>query len=165
MPQLDFSNPLTISQVVWMFIIFAALYLALRYWALPQVSTVLEARENRISSDLESARQAKEAADQAAIEIAERSRSASAEAQAQVAKAAEVAKRDAAEQTRSDSEKLDRQLAEAEHRIAAARQQAVGALRQVANDTATAVISRLTGQSPDPARVDAAVAGVMAARS
>lgn len=165
MPQLDFSNPLTISQVVWMFIIFAALYMALCYWALPQVKTVLETRENRISSDLGSARDAKAAADQAATEIAERSRSASAEAQAQVSQASDLAKREAAEQTRSDGEQLERQLADAEQRISSARQQAMGALRQVANDTATAVVSRLTGQSPDPARVDAAVGDVMSARS
>lgn len=165
MPQLDFSNPLTISQVVWMFLIFGALYMALRYWALPQVATVLETREMRISTDLASARDAKEAADQAALDIAERSRSASAEAQAQVAKASDVAKREAADRARSDGEQLERQLAEAEQRISAARQQAMGALRQVAGDTATAVVARLTGQSPDPARIDAAVGNVMTARS
>ncbi len=165
MPQLDFANPLTISQVVWMFIIFAVLYAALRFWALPQVGSVLAVRELRISSDLEGARHAKEEADRAAAEIAERGRSASAEAQAQVAKASEAAKREAAEQARADGEQLDRQLAAAEQSIAAARKAAMGALRQVANDTAAAVISRLTGHTPDPARVDAAVGDVMAARS
>ena len=165
MPQLDFANPLTISQVVWMFIIFAALYAALRYWALPQVGGVLEMREQRIASDLDSARHAKEAADQAAAEIAERGRAASAEAQSQIARAGDTAKREAADQARTDTEQLERQLAEAEQRIAAARHAAMGALRQVASDTATAVVSRLTGQPPDPARIDAAVGDVMAARS
>ena len=165
MPQLDFANPLTISQVVWMFIIFAVLYTALHFWALPQVGGILATREHRITSDLDSARQAKEEADRAAAEIAERGRSASAEAQAQVAAAADAAKRDAAERARIDGEHLERQLAEAEQRIAAARKDAMGALRQVANDTATAVVSRLTGHAPDPARIDAAVGDVMAARS
>ncbi|MDQ2763977.1 MAG: F0F1 ATP synthase subunit B [Pseudomonadota bacterium] len=161
MPQLDFHNPLTISQVVWMFIIFAALYAALRYWALPQMGGVLEMREQRISTDLASARTAKEEADRAATEIAERGRSASAEAQAQVAKASDAAKREAAEQARVDGEQLDRQLAEAEQRISAARKEAMGALRQVATDTAAAVVSRLTGQVPDSARIDAAVGDIM----
>ena len=165
MPQLDFANPLTISQVVWMFIIFAALYTALRYWALPQVGSVIEMREERIASDLQSARLAKEEADRAVTEIAERGRATSAEAQAQVAAAAEKAKREAADQARADTEQLDRQLTEAERRIAAARGDAMGALRQVATDTATAVVSRLTGHSPDPARVDDAVGAVMSARS
>lgn len=165
MPQLDFANPLTISQVVWMFIIFAVLYTALRYWALPQVGGIIEDRERRITSDLEGARQAKEAADSAAAEIMERGRSAAAEAQAKVASASDAAKREAAEQARIDTEQLDRQLAEAEQRIAAARSQAMGALRDVARDTTTALVSRLTGQSLDPARIDAAIGDVMAARS
>ncbi|MDT7951526.1 MAG: F0F1 ATP synthase subunit B [Acetobacteraceae bacterium] len=161
MPQLDFANPLTISQVVWMFIIFAALYAALRFWALPHVGGVIEMREQRISMDLESARRAKEEADRSAAEIAERGRSASAEAQAQVSKASDAAKREAAEQARIDNEQLERQLAEAEQRISAARQEAMGALRQVASETATAVVSRLTGRSPDSARIDAAVGDIM----
>ena len=165
MPQLDFSNPLTIAQVVWMFLIFAALYMALRYWALPQVGTVLETRQARISTDLASARDAKQAADAAALEIAERGRTAAAEAQAQISQASDTAKRDAAERARIDGEQLERQLTDAEQRISAARQQAMGALRQVASDTATAVVSRLTGHSPNPARVDDAVGHVMAARS
>ena len=165
MPQLDFANPLTTSQVVWMFIIFAALYVALRHWALPQVGSVLEMREQRIARDLDGARHAKEEADRAAAEVAERSRAASAEAQARVAQASDTAKKEAAEQARTDNEQLDRQLADAEQRIAAARRQAMGALHQVATDTATAVVSRLTGQSPDPARMDAAVGDAIAARS
>ncbi len=164
MPQLDFANPLTISQVVWMFIIFGALYAALRFWALPQVGGVIETREQRILTDLDSARVAKEQADAAAVEIAERGRSASAVAQAQVAQAIAAAKAEAAEKARADNEQLEQQLAAAEQRIAAARKDAMGALRQVATEAAAAVVARLTGQAPDPARIDAAVGDAMAAR-
>ena len=48
MPQLDFANPLTISQVIWMFVIFAVLYAMLRSWALPEIAGILEMRESRI---------------------------------------------------------------------------------------------------------------------
>ncbi len=164
MPQLDFANPLTISQVVWMFIIFGALYAALRFWALPQVGGVIEMREQRILADLDSARLAKEEADRAAAEIAERSRSASAEAQAELARAVAAAKAEAEQKSRADNEQLEQQLAEAEQRIAAARKQAMGALRQVATEAATSVVSRLTGQAPDPAHIDAAVGDALAAR-
>lgn len=162
MPQLDFANPLTISQVVWMFIIFGALYAALTLWALPAVGSVIEHREQRILADLDSARIAKEQADAAAAEIVERSRSASAEAQAEVARAVAEAKAEAAERARVANEQLERQLAEAEQRIGVARQQAMGALREVANDAASTVVARLTGQTPDPARVDEAVGAAMA---
>ena len=164
MPQLDFANPLTISQVVWMFVIFGALYAALRFWALPQVGGLIETREQRILTDLDSARVAKEQADEAAAEIVERGRSASAEAQAKIAEAVAAAKAQAAEKARIDNEQLDQQLEAAEQRIAAARKDAMGALRQVAAEAAAAVVARLTGQSPDPARIDAAVGEAMAAR-
>jgi F-type H+-transporting ATPase subunit b len=162
MPQLDFANPLTISQVVWMFLIFGALYLLLARWALPAVGEVIESRERRILADLDSARVAKEQADAAAAEIAERSRAASSEAQAEIAKAVAAAKAEAAEKARADNEQLDRQLAEAEQRIGAARNQAMGALREVAVDAAATVVARLTGRPADPASVEAAVSRVMA---
>ncbi len=40
----------------------------------------------------------------------------------------------------------------------------MGALREVAAETAGAVVARLTGQDADPAAVDEAVGDVMAAR-
>ena len=163
MPQLDFANPLTISQVVWMFIIFAALYVALRNWALPQIGGVIEMRAHRIASDLESARAAKEAADRAAAEVSERSRAASAESQAEVARAIAEAKAEAAERARIDNEALDKQLDEAEQRIAVARRDAMGALQQVASETS--LLARLTGSMPDHAHVNAAVGAALAARS
>ncbi len=165
MPQLDFANPLTISQVVWMFIIFAALYVALRSWALPQVGGVIEMRAARIASDLDGAHTAKEQADRAAAEVSERSRAASAESQAEIARAVAEAKAEAAERARVDNEALDRQLDEAEQRIGAARKDAMGALHQVASDTATSLLARLTGSEPDRARVDEAVGAALAARS
>ena len=164
MPQLDFANPLTISQVVWMFLIFALLYFLLANWALPQVAGVIQAREQRILADLDSARLAKEQADAAVAESTERARAASAEAQAAIARAVAQAKAEAAEKTRADNEQLDRQLEEAEQRIAAARNAAMGALREVARDAASNVVSRLTGRDPDPAAIDSAVGEVMAAR-
>ncbi|MBV8912420.1 MAG: F0F1 ATP synthase subunit B' [Acetobacteraceae bacterium] len=165
MPQLDFANPLTISQVVWMFLIFGALYVLLARWALPVVGEVIEAREKRILADLDSARLAKEQADAAVAEIAERSRAASAQAQAEIAQAVAAAKAEAAERARAENEQLERQLAEAEQGIAAARNQAMGALREVAVDAASTVVARLTGQGADPARIEAAVGQVMATRA
>ncbi len=150
MPQLDFGNPLTISQVVWMFLIFGALYLMLARWALPMVGEVIDAREQRVLADLDSARIAKEQADAAAAEIA---------------KAVAAAKAEAAEKARIDNEQLERQLAEAEQRIGVARNQAMGALREVAVDAASTVVTRLTGHPADPASVQAAVGQVMTARA
>jgi F-type H+-transporting ATPase subunit b len=165
MPQLDFSNPLTIAQVVWMAIIFGLLYYLLARYALPQVAAVIDDRAHRISSDLDNARAAKAQSDAAIAEISEAGRRANAEAQSAIAGAIAKAKAEALEQSRVADERLTTQLAEAEHRIADARNAAMGALREVAQSTASAVITRLTGHAPDAAVIKGAVGAVMAQRS
>ncbi len=144
MPQFQFGNPLTISQVVWMVVIFLALYAVLARWALPGVGAVLEERARRISADLDAAKAAKAEADRAVAELAAATRAARAEAQAEIA-AATAAAREAA----TLNARLEGDLKEAEARISAARSQAMGALREVACEAAGAMITRLTGR---PAR-------------
>ena len=164
MPQLDFNNPLTIAQVVWMALIFGALYLLLSRWALPQVASVIDERTARITADLDTARLAKAEADAAVAEVHAATLRASTESQTAIASAIAQAKSEAAEQARVADARLDEQLAAAEQRIQAARTAAMGALRDVAIDTAGAVVARLTGRPADPASVSAAVGTALAAR-
>ena len=158
MPQLNFKSPLTTSQVVWGAIIFVLLYVMLSRWALPKVSSVIEERRDRIEGDLGTARGSKAQADAAVAELTEATRRARSEAQASVAAATQQAKAEAATQAAAANAKLDVQLTEAEGRIAAARNAAMGALREVAAEAASAVVHRLTGQQPDSTLVDRAVA-------
>jgi len=164
-PQLDFHTPLTISQVVWMFLIFLALYLLLARWALPQVGSVVEGRAARIGADLDGARTAKAESEAAIAEVAAAVHRASAEAQGQIAAALEEAKAEAARQNEQASVRLDAQLAEAERRIGEARASALTALREVASDTATSLIAKLTGNTPEPGRVLGAVDRALSARA
>lgn len=158
MPQLDFKSPLTVSQVVWGAIIFALLYGLLSRWALPKVGTVIEERRVKVQGDLETARVSKAEADGAVAELTEATRRARSEATASIAAATQQAKAQAAAQAAAANERLDAQLSEAEGRIATARAAGMGALRQVAADAASAVVARLTGQTPDATLVDRAVA-------
>jgi F-type H+-transporting ATPase subunit b len=164
MPQLDFANPLTVAQVVWGAIIFVVLYILASRFALPRVASVLEERASNIARDLENAQQAKLKSDAAAQEVAEATAKARAEAQAAINAALDEAKAAAAKQAVTLNERLEKQLQEAESRIAAARASAMGALRQVATETASTVIARLTGAAPEPARLDGAIARALSAR-
>lgn len=164
MPQLDFKNVLLKSQVVWLVIIFSVLYILLSRWALPKVGSVLEKRAATIAGDLNAARQAKTAADAAVAELTAKTQAAHAGAQAEIASAVDTAKAAAAVQTATLTARLDAQLAEAEGRINAARTAAMGALRQVASETAGVVVARLTGVAASNAAVDAAVGVALAAR-
>ncbi len=164
MPQLDFHSPLTVSQVVWMAIIFACLYFLFARWGLPRVASVIEERRTAIDGDLDTARSAKAQSEAAVAELTEATRTARAEAQSAITSASDQAKSEAAARAATMNATLDAQLHEAEGRIAEARTAAMGALRQVAGETATAVITRLTGSAPEGARVDAAVGTLLAAR-
>ncbi len=163
MPQLDFANPLTIWQVIWMAVIFLLLYLLVRLWGLPQVANVVDARNASILSDLETARQAKERADAAVTELTVVTRKAHADAQAQIAAALDKAKAEAAAQSEAANARLDAQLEAAEGRIAAARNAAMAALRDVASETARNMMDRLLGEA-QATQVDNAVGRALAGR-
>jgi F-type H+-transporting ATPase subunit b len=164
MPQLDFKNPLTTSQVVWGALIFIVFYILFSRWGLPQVAEVLDQRTNTIAADLEAARAGKARVDAAAAEADEATARARGDAQAAINAATAKARAEAAAKAAELNEHLEAQLASAEQRIAEARTAAMGALRQVATETAQVVVNRLTGRPPDNAAIDRAVGQALAAR-
>jgi F-type H+-transporting ATPase subunit b len=157
MPQFQFGNELTRSQIVWMVLIFLVLYLLLARWALPEVASVLEERARRIAADLDAAKAAKVEADAAVAELTAATRNARAEAQAEIAAAARAAREAATRRAAALNERLEAELRAAEARIDAARREAMGALREVAGETARAMIERLTGRPPGSAAIEAAL--------
>ncbi|MBW4022535.1 MAG: F0F1 ATP synthase subunit B' [Proteobacteria bacterium] len=163
MPQMDFSNPLNLSQVVWLVIILVVLYFILANWALPGVGAILAERAQRIQTDLDAAHAAKAEADAAVAELQAAIRSAREEATAELARATDAAKADAAHQAEELARTLDERLARAEADIAAARAEAMKAIRPIATETANLLIGRLTGAA-DEARVGRGIDAALSAR-
>lgn len=164
MPQLDFKTPLTLSQVVWGAIIFVVLYILLSRTGLPMVASVLEERGAKIARDLEEARSAKAGADAGMDEAAQATAKARSDSQAAINAALEEAKKAAAVQAETLNARLETQLKDAETQIGQARASAMGALRQVATETAATVVTRLTGAAPDAGRLNNAIGSALAAR-
>jgi F-type H+-transporting ATPase subunit b len=164
MPQLDFANPLTTSQVVWGAIIFIVLYVLLSRGGLPQVASVLEERAARISADLDAARAAKAKADADAAQSKAAYEQARADAQAAINSAVNEAKEAAAKQAEVVNARLEKQLRDAEAQIAQARTSAMSAVRQVSTETAAMVVARLSGTPANTATLDKAIATAMTAR-
>jgi F-type H+-transporting ATPase subunit b len=164
MPQLDFSSPLTISQVVWGAIIFGVLYIMLSRTGLPLVASVLEERATKISRDLDEARAAKASADAGMMQAEQATAKAKSDSQAAINAALEDAKHAAATQSEALNTRLEKQLRDAEAQIAEARASAMSALRQVATETAATIVTRLTGSAPDAGQLDHAIGSVMTAR-
>lgn len=164
MPQMDFSNPLNGSQVVWLVILLIVLYLILSRWALPGVGGILADRQTRIQGDLDAAHAAKVEADAAAAELHEAIRTARDEANAQIAKATADAKAQAEKQAAELATRLDAKLDQAEAEIADARTRALAAIRPIASETAQVLMARLAGGAVDPAVLNRGVEDALAAR-
>ena len=132
LPQMDFKNPLTLDQLVWMVVILVALYLALSRWGLPRMGAVLANRAGIIARDLEAARAAKAQADAAAKAMQATMNAARARAHAEIAETVAAAKAKAGAEAARENAARDARLAEAERRIGAARAAAMAALQPVA---------------------------------
>lgn len=145
MPQLDFGNPLTTAQIVWLFVIFGAFVLICYQWLLPPVGEVLANRRQRIGADLEAARAAKAQADEAGAAHQASMRQARAQAQESINAAVASANAEAAAKAEALNARLQDQIATAEARINQARDAAMGALREVATDAASALVETLSG--------------------
>lgn len=163
MPQLRFNDPMMVAQIVWLLIIFGLMYFIVSRYALPQVGAVLEERRRRIEADLEAAQAAKQRADAALAEHQAATARARAEAQAAISAAVQEAQAEATRRAEALNARLNAQIEEAERRIARARDQAMGALRQVATETTDALLNRLIGKV-DRAAVERAVERELAAR-
>ncbi len=162
MPQLVFAD--FAPQLVWLAITFTLLYLILARVALPRIATTLERRRDVIANDLDEAGCLKRQAEDA-LKVYEAALAA-ARAKAH-AIAAETRQRLTGE---ADREKAALQAstlkraAEAEARIAAAKAAAMANVRQIAADTASAIVGKLLGNGPDGAALNAAIDAALAAR-
>lgn len=162
MPQFD---PTTFpTQLFWLALTFVVLYVLMVRVSLPRVTEVLDARSARIDHDLETAEKLKAEAEQvlAAYEKA------MADARAQAQGLLRAASAEMAAEAQARQAELAKAMAgrtkQAETRIDAAREKALGDIRQVASTAAQAATERLIGVSVDAAQAAAAVDEVLAGR-
>ncbi|WP_308238272.1 hypothetical protein [Phenylobacterium sp. J367] len=143
------------GQIIWLLILFAILYVLLAKVFVPRLRKVVDTRAETIAGALAEARRVQAEADaQAAAAQAEiaqgRAEARRVASEAQAKAAAEFAARQAAEDQR-----LAVQMDEAEARIRAMRDQAMGNVDGIATDTAQAIIQKLTGAAPSAAEIKA----------
>ncbi|MGC6471510.1 MAG: F0F1 ATP synthase subunit B' [Parvibaculales bacterium] len=156
MPQLnpDFFAP----QLVWLAITFIGLYVILSAFALPKLGGILAERRQRIEDDLAQASQMRDEAEKAL----ENYETALAEARAKalaIAQDARQAANDAIAAQEAELEaKLDKQLAEAEKRLAASRDEALGSVEDAATGLVGEIVKAATGATVTKAAVEKAVA-------
>jgi F-type H+-transporting ATPase subunit b len=145
------------SQVLWLAVTFALLYVLMSRIALPRVGAILADRSKRIADDLAAAQRFKEQSEaanaayqKALADARSRAQGIANETRAQLAAEAEVTNK------RLESQ-LHERLASAERSIAATRSSAMGNVRGIAAETAAAIVERLIGQTPSEQDVAAAL--------
>jgi F-type H+-transporting ATPase subunit b len=145
------------SQLVSLAIAFVALYLIVSRIALPRVGSLLDERQGAIEGDLNEAQKLKDASD-AALKAYE-SELAAARSRAQAIGTETREKLNAASEAERKKleDRLTLKLTEAEKAIASTREAAMKNVRGIAAESATAIVQRLTGVSPDGKSVERAV--------
>lgn len=133
------------TQIAWLVISFAVLYVVVSRFALPRIGGILEDRQGRIDGDLAAAEASRQKTD-AAIEAYE---TALAEARRKSTAIAEETrtgiKADIDARRASVEAELAAKLNDAEGRIRATKGEALGHVQEIAAETVEALVSRLTG--------------------
>ncbi len=152
-----FDPAFFVPQLIWLVITFGLLYLLMSRIALPRVGGILEARRERIAGDLDKAQELREQTDEAIATYEKALADARAEALKIAGETRDTMKVET-DALRADADaEIDAQLTDAEQRIAATKDKALAGVREVASETAVAIIDRLTGEAADAQSVVSAV--------
>lgn len=155
MPQFDVTSFPT--QIFWLVVSFALLYVLMAGLVLPRIGHTIEAREGKIQADLDAAQKANDAARVAAEAQREALAEARGKAAGTVRQAAEAAAAETTAHLTTLGEKLAGQIGEAERRIAEQRAQALAGLSSLATEITSSVLGKLVG-NVDGTQVAAKVA-------
>jgi F-type H+-transporting ATPase subunit b len=136
------------SQLVWLAISFVLLYVLMSKIALPRIGSILAERNRLVSEDLAAAERLKEQSNAAHAAYEKALHDARNRAQTIASSTREQQAREAeALHKRLEAQFHDR-FAAAEQSIAKSRAVAMGSVRAIAGETASAIVERLIGQSP-----------------
>jgi F-type H+-transporting ATPase subunit b len=163
MPQLDVSTFPT--QIFWLAVTFAILYVLMAKLAMPKIEKVVEGRRRRVEGDLEKAAQMKAEAETVIAAYEKALADARHQAQLTMKETADRLGAEAAERQRKAALVIAERTSEAEKRIGAAKAAAMSSLREVATEVARAAVGRLIGGEIDGARAGAAVDAVLKERA
>jgi F-type H+-transporting ATPase subunit b len=133
------------SQLLWLAITFGLFYLFISRVASPRIGSILETRRDRIARDLAEAAKAKEEADGAVAAYETELATARKNALDIGNKARDAAKAKADADRKTAEAGLDGMLATADKRISDLRASGMKEVGKIAEDTASAILTQLTG--------------------
>lgn len=149
------------SQLLWLAVAFVLLYVLLSRVALPRIAAIFAARQSRIAADLAEASRLKAEADAAGAAYEKALAEARARAQAMTGEVRDRLAVEAEHNRYALEERLAARLAEADKAITAAKTAAMAQVRDIAVETAAAIVRRLIGVSASAPAVAKAVDDVL----
>ena len=153
------------SQIFWLVVCFAVVFLFAWRVALPRIAATIDSRHQRIDGDIARAEElASEAEEVLAAYEAELAK-ARAGAQEQIHLAAEAATAEADKRNALLTEKLSVDANAAHQRIDDARQAAAANVTELVEDIASQAVQRLIGVTPDDSTIRKAVEDAAGGRS
>lgn len=155
MPQFDPST--FASQLFWLAVTFVLLYIVVSRFAIPRLGEVLEQRQKTVDDDLDRAQQLKTETEEAIATYEKALADARAKAHAVLRETQDQISKAADTRNREVAEKLAAKIKEGETRIAAARDDALTQVKEIAAGAAVAVAQKLAGLSIDEATAQAAI--------
>ncbi|MDH3737705.1 MAG: F0F1 ATP synthase subunit B' [Alphaproteobacteria bacterium] len=159
MPQFDTTT--FASQIFWLVVCFAIVFVFVWRVALPRITDTLENRQRKISDDLAKASELADQTDEVMAAYEARLAEARASAHEELHAAATRAAAEAERQNAALAETLAANMTAARERIAAESAAAAGNVKEIAKDIASQAVERLIGRTPDSGAVDTAVAAAL----
>jgi F-type H+-transporting ATPase subunit b len=163
MPQFDFST--IASQVFWLVIAFALMYVLVGRLAFPKIERVVEARAEKIGRDLAEADELRKQAEQAMQSYQAALKSAHDQSVAATTQALSAAQEETAKRLKEEDARIAARLDEAVARIERTRAEAVTHLKEIATDVTADLVEKLVGQRPDTGAVNAKVDAALARKA
>jgi len=163
MPQIAQIAATYASQIFWLLIIFGLIYFVIGKGMLPKIEATVDARDQKIASDLAAAEAARVKADE--TEAAYRARIEEARAAAlkatQEAKAASAV--EAEKRVKAADAELASKAAEADAALKAAQARALAEIESVAAEAAQEIVAKVSGIEVDKSAAEGAVKAALAA--
>jgi F-type H+-transporting ATPase subunit b len=162
MPQIAQLAEVWSSQIFWMLVTFGFVFFVVGLGMVPKIQSTVEARDSKISGDLEAAKAAFARGDEIEADYRARENENRAAAQALIAEAKAKAAKASEKQVATADAKIAAKIAAAEAEIRAASLSAMAEIEAVAAEAAQNMVVKISGVQPTAAAAKIAVKAALA---
>ena len=149
MPQIEQLPFVFSSQLFWLLVVFGIIFFGIGRGMVPKIQSTVQDRERKIAEDLETAQQARAAAEETEAVYRARMDASRGEAAKLTQEAKQASARETEARVRAASEQIALKVESAEAQIRSAAEGARAEIEAVAVEAAQDLVSRLTGAQVD----------------